>query len=188
MYPERETDVLYVSELLDGEQIIAVRKDGRLNIYRDNGKLVDLDEPNYWARAFMEVFQDYEEQVLGSLMENEAWVFRWMAFQREHAYELPCAPIVLTDALDQFGMPYSIVGFAIRAESTGLPTLKPFHKGGPLGIRQAKQMLGDGQFGAVGGAYGALWRMERPRTEFLMRPQIITRAEAVFKCLASPSQ
>lgn len=183
-----EDDVTHVAELLDGEQIVAIRQEGKLVFFRENGNQLNANGPSAWERMFNEIIQDYYENLLGSLMEEEGWVFRWMAFQRKKIYELPCAPIILTDAIDKYQCLYPMIAFLIRAEVTGLPTLKPFHSGRPINIQEACKRLGNGAYGAQGGAYGALWRVERPRRDFIMPPVQIARAEAVFKYSEFQSQ
>lgn len=152
-------DVVFVQEKLDGSCVSVAKKDG---------KILPLIRAGYMARGsnyeqhhhfhdWVMVNYDKFDKLLG---EGERACGEWLMEAHGTIYKLPHDPFVCFDIMQGTERtPTWTLQDRCHAVSLVFPRL--LHSGSALSIPEALKLLEPSGHGAVDGAEGAVWRMER---------------------------
>ena len=155
-------DEVFVQEKLDGSNV-GVAKIGdtiyalsRAGYPASSSRFEQHHHFNNW------VFDNYDRFV-AVLKDGERLVGEWLMQAHGTRYDLPHEPFVVFDLMtgDQ-RMPYD--EFCERIDKGAFVSPMLIHRGPPLGIDDAMELLSDGGFhGAIDPVEGAVWRVERDK-------------------------
>ncbi|MFQ5651069.1 MAG: RNA ligase family protein [bacterium] len=156
---DRHDDII-VQEKLDGSNVGVARIDGVICPLTRAGYLASTSpfEQHHHFSAWVYANQ---ERFLAVLEEGERLCGEWLMQAHGTRYNLPHEPFVAFDLmLKTERMPYD--PFCERIRRGKFVTPKVLHRGDPLSIERAMQLLNTTGFhGALDAAEGAVWRVER---------------------------
>lgn len=155
----RGGEEVLVQEKLDGSCVAIARVDGAIVALGREGTRASLSH-NPGRQKFAH-WVDAEATRLAPLLRDGEWIVgEWLALAHSTRYQLTHVPFV---AFDLFvgGEQVSFDVLAARVKGH-LPLPHLIHRGGPLTVAAALQLLGPhGAHGAIDPVEGAVWRVER---------------------------
>jgi hypothetical protein len=152
-------DVIIVQEKLDGTNVAVANIDGAMVPLIRAG--YRADNSNYLQHRMFANWVHGRWPVFDFLQPGERVAGEWLAQAHGTRYELWHEPFVVIDIMR---MPHerSVFDEVIRRIGDRLPLPTELHRGGPLSIAVALDMLGEhGHHGAIDPAEGCVWRVER---------------------------
>ncbi len=151
-------DKIIVQEKLDGGNVGVALKDGEiLAITRSGTFASESDFAQH--RLFADWVRANESRFRVVLREGERIAGEWLALAHGTIYDLPHEPFVAFDLMiGSERAPYDDLVERLNGDFV-LPKL--LHRGAPLSVENALQLLEPSGHGARGRAEGAVWRVER---------------------------
>lgn len=151
-------DEIIVQEKLDGGNVgVALKNDQILAITRAGTLARESDFAQH--RLFADWVKQNESRFRAVLREGERLAGEWLALAHGTIYDLPHEPFVAFDLMtQQERAPYDDLVERLNGDFV-LPRL--LHRGAPLSVKSALELLEPSGHGARGYAEGAVWRVER---------------------------
>jgi hypothetical protein len=172
-------DLVIVQEKLDGSNV---------GIAKIRGEIIPLIRAGYKAitsrfemhRLFHQWVTERETLFQKLLSEGERCCGEWLLQAHGTRYNLPHEPFVAFDIMHgQERKTWNEV--EARCAELEVKTAYTPHKGGPLSIRSATELIGAGQHGAIDPVEGAVWRVERKGTvDFLAKYVKLDKVDGAY--------
>jgi hypothetical protein len=152
-------DVIIVQEKLDGSNVAVARIAGQIMALGRAGYPA-ITSPYEQHRLFATwVYGELDR--FDFLAEGEWLSGEWLAQAHGTRYELRHGPFVPFDLFENSAR-VNFERFIERVTPSQLPLPRLLHRGGPVSISQAMDLLGPhGHHGAIDPVEGAVWRVER---------------------------
>lgn len=154
-------DIVSVREKLDGSNCCVANVGGEIIPLGRSGYRADTS-PYRQHHLFAAWVYERQDRFLAALEPGERLVGEWLAQAHGTRYDLRGRePFVAFDLMvAEARLPEERL--EERAAAAGVPTAPLLHRGAPLGIEAALELLGTyGHYGAIDPAEGAVWRVER---------------------------
>lgn len=152
-------DNIIVTEKLDGSCVAVARVEGTIHALGRAGWPA-LTSPHFQHRLFHDWAMGRETLFLDLLSDGEVLIGEWLAQAHGTKYDLaghgPFAVFDLTKGGKR--LPYARLVERVNGRLSMVPLL---HEGGPVSIALVLDKLGNGHYGALDTAEGAVWRVER---------------------------
>lgn len=154
-----KNDLITVQEKLDGSNVAVAKINGVIIPLGRSGH-VAVSSKYEQHRHFHNWVYDNHSRFDLMLSEGERCVGEWLMQAHGTIYDLPHEPFVIFDIMNGYQrQPAAVV--ASRAHRRGFVSPRTIHVGGPISIESALKILDPSGHGAIGGAEGAVWRVER---------------------------
>ena len=151
-------DEIIVQEKLDGGNVGVALKDGEILALTRSGNFAresDFEQHLLFA-AWVKL---NEARFRAVLREGERLAGEWLALAHGTIYDLPHEPFVAFDLM--VGSKRATYDELIERLNGDFTLPKLLHRGAPLPVERALELLEPSGHGARGGAEGAVWRVER---------------------------
>lgn len=162
-------DLITVQEKVDGGCVAVANHEGAIIALGRRGYLAQTS-PFEQHQLFADWVRLNEPRFAAVLIyDGERLVGEWLAQAHGTKYDLSHEPFVAFDIMRGHER-VTVEELTLRAERAGFVTPSLIHQGGPISVAVVRGYLDQSGHGAIGGAEGAVWRVERRgKVDFLAK-------------------
>jgi hypothetical protein len=161
-------DLITVQEKLDGGCVAVANHDGAIIALGRRGYLAQTS-PFEQHQLFAEWVRHNEDRFAAVLASGKRLVGEWLAQAHGTKYDLHHEPFVAFDLMHGHERA-TVEEMNAIVLPLGFTVPRVIHQGGPISVAAVRPYLDQSGHGAIGGAEGAVWRVERRgKVDFLAK-------------------
>ena len=166
-----DEDEIIVQEKLDGSCVSAAKINGEIVALGRDGDLAK-ESPNEARRMWAEWVEVHSERFGEILGNGERIVGEWLALVHSTRYELKHEPFVAFDIFDHTNKRITYDAFIERCEKIELKCAALLHRGDPIEVSKALELLGHGKHNSIDPPEGVVYRLQR-RGKFMFMAKYV---------------